>query len=51
MTKKMTAKEREEYIAKVIDELVNGHNDHERKQVGACVYCITCDKRLYQGKL
>lgn len=33
------------------DELINGHNDHNRKQVGACVYCVDCNLRLYQGRL
>lgn len=25
--------------------------NHSLKQVGSCVYCIDCDKRLYQGTI
>lgn len=51
MKKKLTRKERLERIAKIMDEVLNGHNEHERKQIGGCVYCLTCNKRLYQGTL
>lgn len=30
---------------------INAHDTHKRKQVGSCVYCVDCDKRLYQGTL
>jgi heterodisulfide reductase subunit C len=47
---KITKAQRAVIIEKLIEEL-QSHDEHERKQVGACVYCVTCNKRLYQGEL
>ena len=41
-------------IAKIIEEMeanIAKHDTHERKQIGGCVYCMSCNERLYQGKL
>lgn len=33
----------------VIRSIVGDCIDHEHKQVGRCVYCKTCGRRLYHG--
>lgn len=47
---KVTKQEAEEIFKKLVEQL-NGHDTHERKQVGRCVYCVTCNVKLYQGTL
>lgn len=33
----------------VIRSILGGCIDHEHEQVGRCVYCQPCGRRLYQG--
>lgn len=44
-----------EEIAKMFDgflgEIKNCQENHELEQIGGCVYCKTCNKRLYQGTI
>jgi hypothetical protein len=33
------------------DRMLAEHEEHDWRQVGRCVYCQSCDVRLYQGTL
>lgn len=46
----MTKEEKDKYVEKVLAELAS-HDEHEKKQVGPCIYCTTCNVRLGQGTL
>ncbi len=41
---------KKEVVAKFLEQLT-AHDSHDKKQIGPCVYCVTCNERLYQGKL
>jgi hypothetical protein len=43
----MAAKTLGELLAAIVGDCV----DHPHEQVGRCVYCRTCGKRLYQGEV
>lgn len=36
-------------FAEFLTALLGGCLDHRHEQVGRCVYCVTCNRRLYEG--
>lgn len=46
-----TPNDKLDQILKSIRDDFARHVYHKKKQIGRCVYCVDCNKRLYQGRL
>jgi hypothetical protein len=46
MTSEMRSK-----VVRVLNDIASGHDQHTWMQIGRCVYCVDCNKRLYQGTI
>jgi hypothetical protein len=38
-------------VVRVLNDIASGHDQHFWTQIGRCVYCADCNKRLYQGTI